>query len=123
MGSISSFRDLDVWKNGHILVISIYKITQTFPNSEQFGLTNQIRRACVSITSNIVEGFVRKNKKEKIQFYYIALGSLTEVKNQLQIALDISYIDRESYLLLEEQTDVVGRLLNSLIRSTQNRSF
>ncbi|MBI4599730.1 four helix bundle protein [Candidatus Uhrbacteria bacterium] len=74
-----SFTDLKAWQEGHTLVLKIYKITQSFPKEEQFGLTNQLRRAAVSLTSNIAEGFGRGSYKEKAQFYSIALGSLTEV--------------------------------------------
>ncbi len=123
MANISSFRDLLVWQEGHKLVISIYQLTQNFPANEQFGLTNQLRRAKVSITSNIAEGFVRKNKKEKIQFYFMSLGSLAEVQNQILIALDVKYIKSQDYEKVFEQTETIGRLLNSLIKATNNRSF
>lgn len=112
-----------MWQEGHKLVISIYQLTQNFPANEQFGLTNQLRRATVSITSNIAEGFVRKNKKEKIQFYFMSLGSLAEVQNQILIALDVKYIKSQDYEKVFEQTETIGRLLNSLINSTNNRSF
>lgn len=75
---IKSFTDLNVWKEGHKLVLQVYKLTKEFPKEELFGLTNQIRRAAVSITSNIAEGFSRHSYKEKLQFYSTALGSLTE---------------------------------------------
>ena len=101
----------------------IYQLTKGFPSNEQFGLINQIRRAVVSMTSNIAEGFVRKNKKEKIQFYYIALGSLSEVQNQIQIAHDVHYISNTEYKELIEKSESVGRLLNSLINSTNERAF
>ncbi len=82
---IRSFTDLNAWKEGHKLVLEIYKFTQKFPKEEQFGLTNQLRRAVVSFTSNIAEGFSRNSYKEKLQFYSMALGSLTEVQNQLLV--------------------------------------
>ena len=80
---IKSFTDLQVWQEGHKLVLLIYKVTKKFPKEELFGLTNQIKRAGVSITSNIAEGFSRQSYKEKLQFYYMSLGSLTEIQNQL----------------------------------------
>lgn len=92
LSKIKSFTDLNTWKEAHKLVLLIYKITKQFPHEEQFGLTNQIRRAVVSITSNIAEGFSRSSYKEKSQFYSISLGSLTEVQNQLLIARDLKYI-------------------------------
>lgn len=115
---IKSFTGLNVWREGHKLVLEIYKQTQQFPKEEKFGLTDQIRRAAVSITSNIAEGFSRFNKKEKRQFYRIALGSLTELQNQLLIARDISYLSKERFIFLAELTVVVSKLLNGLIKST-----
>jgi four helix bundle protein len=116
---IKSFTDLHVWQEGHTLVLLIYKITQQFPKEEQFGLTNQIRRASVSITSNIAEGFSRNSYKEKIQFYSMALGSVTEVQNQLLIAKDIKYITKDEFSKLAEQTVIVNKLLNGIIKKSK----
>src|SRR3990167_5668279 len=93
-GKLKSFTDLLVWQEGHKLVIFIYKITDAFPKSETYALISQMRRAAVSVTSNIAEGFSRISKKEKAQFYYVALGSLEELRNQIFIARDIKYIDQ-----------------------------
>src|SRR3989344_1808308 len=101
---IESFKDLIAWQKGHELVLEIYKITKAFPKEEQFGLTNQLRRAAVSLTSNIAEGFSRRSYKEKSQFYSMALGSLTEVQNQLLIAEDIGYISKQNSSKLGEET-------------------
>lgn len=116
---IKSFTDLIVWQKGHVLVIAIYKITQKFPKEEQFGLINQIRRAIVSFTSNIAEGFSRHSYKEKLQFYAMALGSLTEVQNQLLIARDLGYITAEEFKDLAEQTIILHKLTNGLIKSSK----
>lgn len=89
---IRSFTDLHAWQKAHELVLEVYKITKYFPREEQFGLTNQIRRASISVSSNLAEGFSRRSYKEKIQFYSMALGSTTEVQNQLLIAKDVDYI-------------------------------
>jgi len=113
---IKSFKDLIVWQEGHVLVIEIYKITKTFPKDELFGLTNQIRRASVSITSNISEGFNRNSQKEKLQFYFIALGSLAEVQNQVIVARDIGYLSLELSAKIEAQITVIQKLLNGLIK-------
>ncbi len=121
MTSVATFRDLLVWKKGHILVVSTYKLTTNFPTSEQFGLTNQIRRAAVSITSNIAEGFSRRGINEKIQFYYMAHGSLSELENQLQIAKDIHYLNEDNYLEINSLMLETGKLLNSLINKTKLR--
>ncbi|MBU1046331.1 four helix bundle protein [Patescibacteria group bacterium] len=113
---IKSFTDLNAWKEGHKLVIIIYKQTKKFPKEELFSLTNQIQRSSVSITSNIAEGFSRRSDKEKIQFYYIVLGSLTEVQNQLLVARDIGYIDNKTFKQIADQTIIVSKLCNSLIK-------
>jgi four helix bundle protein len=117
---IRSFTDLIAWKKGHQLVISIYKITSNFSQKEIFALTNQMCRCAISITSNIAEGFSRKSPKEKIQFYHMSLGSLTELQNQLLIAKDINYLPKEKFIKLAEQTVEASKLINGLIRSLKN---
>ncbi len=94
-------------------------MTNNFPREEQFGLTNQIRRAVVSITSNIAEGFSRNSYKEKSQFYSMALGSLTEVQNQLIIAKDLDYITQDEFNKAADITIVVNKLLNGLIKRSK----
>ena len=116
---IKSFTDLYVWKEAHKLVIMIYKVTKIFPKEEQFGLTNQIRRVAVSVTSNIAEGFSRNTFKDKTQFYSIALGSLTETQNQLLIARDIGYIENKIFQELGNQTVTVSKLCNGLLKSNR----
>ncbi|MBI2268510.1 MAG: four helix bundle protein [Candidatus Blackburnbacteria bacterium] len=116
---IKSFTDLNAWKQAHELVLLIYKITKKFPHEEQFGLVNQIRRAVVSITSNIAEGFSRSSYKEKSQFYSMALGSLTEVQNQLLIAKDLKYIAQEEFMEIANKTVAVNKLLNGLIKKSK----
>ncbi len=113
---IKSFTDLFAWQEGHKLVIAIYKETDKFPSKEIFGLTNQMRRAVVSITSNIAEGFSRGTTKDKCQFYSMAQGSLTELQNQLLISRDVGYLDKESFKALAEQTIVVNKLISGLKR-------
>lgn len=116
---IKSFTDLNAWKEAHKLVITIYTLTKNFPKDELFGLTNQIRRAAVSITSNIAEGFSRNTFKDKTQFYSIALGSLTEVQNQLLVARDVGYIENKIFQKVGEQTVVVSKLCNGLLKSNR----
>lgn len=113
---IKSFTDLIVWKEGHNLVIKIYKVTKKSPSEEQFGLTNQLRRAAVSVTSNIAEGFSRNSFKEKVQFYSTSVGSLTEVQNQLLVARDIKYISQKYYAELADKTVIVSKLLSGIIK-------
>lgn len=120
---IRSFTDLDAWKEGHKLVLMIYEVTKHFPKDELFGLTSQIRRCSVSITSNIAEGFSRQTYKEKAQFYCIALGSVTELQNQLLIAKDVGYIKQEEFLPIAEKSIKVHKIINGLIKSSRNSYF
>jgi four helix bundle protein len=102
-------KDLEVWKKSMDLVEIIYQLTNNFPDTEKFGLTNQIRRAVVSIPSNIAEGSGRKSDKELIQFVHIALGSLAEVETQYLISLRLKYVVRNEKL--EDELVVLNKLL------------
>lgn len=121
-GKITDFTQLITWQVSHQLVLGVYRATKTFPKEEAYALTSQLRRAAVSITSNIAEGFGRRNPKEKTQFYYLAKGSLTEVKNQLIIARDVGYISPATYSKLDEQFSIASKLLHGLINSTKPTS-
>lgn len=116
---INTFSDLYVWKEGHKLVLQIYQITKSFPVQEKFALVDQMCRAVVSITSNIAEGFSRQGVKEKIQFYLMAKGSLTEIQNQLYIARDVGYINAAKFNEIWEQTVVVHKLVTGIIKSVK----
>jgi four helix bundle protein len=116
---ITTFKDLEVWKEGHKLVLIIYRLTKIFPKEERFGLVDQMRRCAVSITSNIAEGFSRQGAKVKLQFYYMSKGSLTELYNQIIIAKDIGYIDNKIFIEVENQLNKVGKILTGLIHSTK----
>ena len=116
---IQTFTDLIVWKEGHKLVIQIYQVTKNFPTEEIYGITSQIRRASVSVTSNIAEGFGKKSYKEKIQFYRTASASLFEVKNQLLISRDIGYLQEDAYNQLIDQADSAHKLLNRFMSTTK----
>ena len=116
---IRSFTDLTVWQEGHKLVLMVYRETKNFPDKEAFGLTSQLRRAVVSITSNIAEGFSRSSYSDKANFYSIARGSLTEVQNQLVIARDVGYLPKDAFSQLAIQAVVVHKLLNAFIRKTR----
>lgn len=91
-GKYKTHRDLDLWKNSIQLVKYIYEITNNFPNNEMYGLISQLRRAAVSVPSNIAEGSARHSKKEFVQFLYIASGSLSEIETQLIISNELNYI-------------------------------
>lgn len=116
---IKDFTDLIVWKEGHKLVLMIYGVTNNFPENEKFGLVSQMRRCAVSVTSNIAEGFGRKGYKEKLQFYYISSGSITELKNQLLIARDVGYLADESFGDILRQANSAHKLLNLFISKTK----
>ena len=117
---LKSFTELNAWKEGHQLILVIYKITKTFPKEEMFGLVSQLRRAAISITSNIAEGFSRNSYKEKVQFYSMALGSLTEVQNQLLIARDVGYLKVNLFNNIAERTILINKLTNGLIKKSKS---
>lgn len=116
-GKIESFTDLNVWKEGHKLAIMIYEITKSFPKEETYSLIDQMKRCSISITSNIAEGFSRQGKKEKIQFYFMSKGSLTELQNQLLLARDIGFLKQKDFKIAAEQTVLVHKLINGFIRT------
>ena len=118
-GKIKNFTDLDAWKEGHTLVLDIYRITKKFPREEIFGIISQMRRCAVSITSNIAEGFSRQSYKEKIQFYSISQGSVTELQNQLLISKDVGYINEDEFQKISEQAIKVHKIINGLIRHSK----
>jgi len=120
--TIKEFTDLHAWQECHKLVLLVYRATKIFPKDEQFALTNQMRRAAVSITSNIAEGFGRQGARERIQFYYLAHGSLTELKSQIFVARDLVYIKSEDVEMLFQQLRTAHALLQGLIRKTKERS-
>lgn len=114
---IKTFQDIKVWQKAHVLVIEIYKITVRFPSDEKYGLSSQIRRAMVSVASNIVEGFKRKSVKDRVHFYNVADASLEEVKYQLLVARDLKYINEISYCDLINSAEEVSKMLNSWIKA------
>jgi four helix bundle protein len=119
-GKIKNFTDLVAWQEAHKLVLIVYKLARKFPEDEKFGLTIQIKRAVVSITSNIAEGFGRNMYRDKTQFYVRALGSVTEVHNQLLVARDVGYITADDFRRATDQSIAVNKLLNGLIKSSKS---
>ncbi len=109
------FEDLKIWQKGMELVKIIYKITSNFPQNEIFALTSQVRRSAVSIPSNIAEGKGRSSTKEFINFLHIALGSLYELKTQIDIAKDLSYISDKDFTIIENKIIELDKMINSLI--------
>lgn len=122
-GKITSFKDLVAWQEGHKLVLCVYELTKKFPNDEKFALIDQLRRAMVSITSNIAEGFSRKTAKDKASFYQISLGSLTEVENQMIIAKDLGYIAKSEFDECERQIITCSKIIHGLVKSTRVSNF
>lgn len=117
------FEKLNVWLEARKLVVAVYKIVKIFPNEERFALSDQLRRAVISIPSNIAEGCGRISVKEQAHFIEIAYGSLMEVYAQLQIAVDLGYISEEMFISIKENISVVAKLLsgfrNSLVARQQ----
>lgn len=123
---IRSYRDLDVWKKAIQLVKEIYIITKSFPKEEVYGLSSQMRRAAVSIPSNIAEGKTRQSRNEYIQFLYIALGSTSELETQVIISKELEYINSKIEERILENLDHISRMLRNLIKglrkpTTDNR--
>ena len=109
-----SFKDLIVWQKSFKLVLEIYKLTERFPKSEVYGLSQQIRKAAISIPSNIAEGYGRKHKAEYEHFLSIAYGSLLEVETQYLLSIDLKYVKKHEIIeiLLKEIGAMLYRMLN-----------
>lgn len=117
MAEVKSFRDLKVWQRAHELVLCAYKITVRFPSEERFGLVSQARRAAVSVAANIVEGFRRISAKESLRFYDIANASLEELRYEMQVSFDLSYLTQSEFNEINAKMEEVSKMLNSWIRS------
>lgn len=113
---MSSHKDLKVWKDCIQLAKKIYLCTEGFPSSEAYNLTSQMRRAAVSIASNIAEGAARQTSKEFVQFLYIALGSGSELDTQLFLASELGIIDQQSYSAISSDIASIQRMIQGLIR-------
>ena len=117
--AVKSFHDLVAWQQAMELVTEIYKVSQKFPKEEMFGLTSQIRRAAVSIPSNIAEGRGKSSAGEFQQFLYHARGSLAEVETQLMIAINLGYLTKQEVTHIMELIARVGRLLHGLLAAVK----
>jgi len=115
-----SYKDLIAWRRAMDLVTEIYRVTRTFPREEMYGLTNQLRRAAVSVPSNIAEGQARFSKKEFHHFLSHARGSLVEIETQITIAENLEYLSPQQTLTLLNQAAGLGRVLNGLIASIKS---
>ena len=116
---IKSYKDLLVWQEAHKLALLVYRATKEFPPDERYGLADQLRRAAVSATSNLAEGFGRDSYKDRLHFYCMARGSLYEVDNQIQLAKDIGYISQGMFAEINVLTSTTMKLLNGFITSTR----
>jgi len=116
VGSVS-YKDLIVWKKSMQLAAQIYKITKTFPKEELYGLTSQMRRAAVSIPSNIAEGQKRNSKKEFLQFLAVAKGSLAELETQLLLSAEINYFSNYDIIEVQDLVVEIEKMLNALART------
>jgi four helix bundle protein len=113
---IKSFKDLRIWQKGVEVVVDSYQLTKSFPKEEIYGLTSQIRRASVSIPSNIAEGFKRYHNKEYKQFLFVALGSLAELETQLIIAEKLSFISSQDLQNTSEKIEYLSKMISSLMK-------
>jgi len=119
--SSTGHRTLVVWQKAMSLAVEIYAATSAFPRHETFGLTSQLRRAVVSIPSNIAEGAARSTTRDLLSFLHVARGSQAEVETQLRLAGKFSYMDEQTLARLLGRTDEVGRLLTAMIHALRRR--
>jgi four helix bundle protein len=119
--AVQSYRDLIAWQKSIELVLEIYRCTEVFPKTETYGLISQLRRAAISVPSNIAEGHERISTGEFRQFLGRALGSLMEIETQIIVAERLGYLDKEKSMQLLERTAEVGKILNGLLRSLATR--
>ena len=116
------FEKTDVWKNARSYVTHIYTITKSFPKEELYGLTDQLRRAAVSVSSNIAEGLSRKSAKDEIHFLEYSYASLMETLSQLYVAVDLQYLHEQDLDKIRDEIGKIANQLNSLTRSIKNRA-
>jgi len=118
---LKNYKELKVWEKSYQLCLEIYRITKVFPKEERYGLTSQIRRAAVSIPSNIAEGYGRKTTLEYIHSLYVAYGSNCELETQILLSGDLGYVNAEKKEKLQADIGEVERMLKALIKSLENK--
>ena len=111
------WKDLEVWKQSHQLVLSVYRIIQSFPSDEKYALADQVKRAAYSVPANIVEGHSRSSKKEFIKYLYISRASLEELRYYFLLATDLKYITLDVHENLEKNFIHISKMINGLIKS------
>jgi four helix bundle protein len=119
---LRNYKDLKVWQKGYTLCLQIYEATKNFPGEERFGLSSQLRRAGVSVPSNIADGYGRKSTKEYVQFLYVSYGSICEIETQLLLARDLHYLNESSFVELNSKMREVERMLKALTKSLQRKT-
>ena len=115
------FSEMPVWQKGHQVVLQIYELTGAFPETEKYALTSQMRRAAVSITSNIAEAFGRQSSKDKARFYLNARGSCYETQSQAYAGRDLDYLALEDFTRLNQRLDEIVHDLNKIIKTLSTR--
>ena len=118
---LKNYKELNVWQKSYKLCLDIYNITKGFPKDEQYGLTSQIRRAAISLPSNIAEGYGRKTTPDYLRSLYIACGSCCELETQILLSSDLGYIEDKDIKELPSKIGEVERMLKALIRSLENK--
>ncbi len=119
---LKSFRELEVWQKAHALALDIYRVTNTFPDRERFGIVAQLRRAATSIPANIAEGFGRRTTRELLQSLTISNGSLEETRYFLILSNDLHYITATDLNRLDSQCNSIAQMLSALARSLKDRT-
>jgi four helix bundle protein len=114
--AMADYKQLSVWKFAHLFALGVYRGTESFPTAERFGLVAQLRRAAVSVVSNIAEGSGRRGDREFARFLRIAYGSTCEVESQLLLSRDLGYLGVERWTTLDAECQKLGKMLNGLIR-------
>lgn len=109
-----SYKTLNVYQDAKALVVKVYRMLNQYPTEERYALCDQVRRAAISITSNIAEGMSRYSDKEKVHFLEISYGSLMEVDSQLEISVELGYIMEEQYIILSAEINAIGKQLSAL---------
>jgi four helix bundle protein len=118
---LKSFQELEVWQKAHHLVLQTYRVTDSFPDRERYGIISQVRRSAASVPANIAEGFGRRTTKELLQFLANANGSLEETRYFLILSRDLGYLAKEQYAELEKESSSVAQMIAALGRSLKSR--
>ena len=109
-------KKLDLWNAGMDLAVTVYQVTDSFPREERYGLINQVRRAVVSIPSNVAEGAGRQTKKEFISYLHMAQGSLSELDTHLELAKRLGYLAQDNWVIIDRRMERIDKMLSGLIR-------